>query len=138
MSLRSYFSCRGSLSSMLVWKYCVGCLLVYFGDFVLGLFAREISGEGVGVASSLMHGDGVSCAVCGDLETLMVSGVISSICSAGSGLLRCFLAYCKLYCRCRSGRRWSSSSCWLTRPLASRGCRLPPAFGPLLEDWLCR
>ena len=68
---------------MLVWKYCVGCLLVYFGDFVLGLFARGISGEGVGVASSLMHGDGVSCAVCGDLETLMVSGVISSICSAG-------------------------------------------------------
>ena len=30
-----------------------------------------------------MHGDGVSCAVCGGLVTVMVSGVISSVCSAG-------------------------------------------------------
>ena len=37
---------------MLTWKYCVGCLVVYFGDFVLGLLAREVSGEGAGVAGS--------------------------------------------------------------------------------------
>ena len=30
-----------------------------------------------------MLGDGVSCAVCGGLVTVMVSGVISIICSAG-------------------------------------------------------
>ena len=30
-----------------------------------------------------MLGEGVSCAVCGGLETVMVSGVISIICSAG-------------------------------------------------------
>ena len=67
----------------MAWKYCVGCLLVYFGDFVLGLFARGTSGEGVGVAGFLMLEDGVSYAVCGGLETVMVSGVISIICSAG-------------------------------------------------------
>ena len=69
---------------MLTWKYCVGCLFVYFGDFVLGLLARGVSGEEAGVASFLMYGDGVSCAVFGGLETVMVSGVlISSVCSAG-------------------------------------------------------
>ena len=61
----------------------MGCLLVYFGDFVLGLLAGGISGEGDGVAGFLMLGDGVSCAVCGGLETVMVSGVISIVCSAG-------------------------------------------------------
>ena len=30
-----------------------------------------------------MLGDGVSCAVCGGLETVLVSGVVSIICSAG-------------------------------------------------------
>ena len=68
---------------MLTWKYCVSCL-VYFSDFVLGLLARGVSGEGVGVAGFLMHGDGMSCAVFGGLETVMVSGMlISSVCSAG-------------------------------------------------------
>ena len=67
---------------MLTWKYCVGCLFVYFGDFVLGLLARGVSGEGAG-AGFLMHGDGVSCVVFGGLVTVMVSGVlISSVCSA--------------------------------------------------------
>ena len=69
---------------MLTWKYCVGCLVVHFGDFVLGLLARGNSGEGVGVAGFWMLGDGVSCTVFGGLVTLMVSGVlISSVCSAG-------------------------------------------------------
>ena len=69
---------------MFIWKYCVGCLVVYFGDFVLGLLARGVSGEGAGVAGFWMYGDGVSCAVFGGLVTLMVSGVlISSVCSAG-------------------------------------------------------
>ena len=69
---------------MLTWKYSVGCLFVYFGDFVLGLLACGVSGEGAGATGFLMHGDGVSCAVCGGLETVMVSGVlISSVCSAG-------------------------------------------------------
>ena len=67
---------------MLTWKYCVGCLVVYFGDFVLGLLARGVSGEGAGVAGFLMYGDGVSCAVFGGLVTVMVSAVlISSVCS---------------------------------------------------------
>ena len=69
---------------MLTWKYCVGCLFEYFGDFVLGLLARGVSGEGAGVAGFLMRGDGVSCAVFGGLVTVMVSGVlISNVCSAG-------------------------------------------------------
>ena len=68
---------------MLTWKYCVGCLFVYFGDFVLGLLARGVSGEGAGVTGFLMHGNGVSCIICGGPETVMVSGVISSVCSAG-------------------------------------------------------
>ena len=59
-------------------------MLVYFGDFVLGLLAGGISGEGDGVAGFSMLGDGVSCAVCGGLVAVMVSGVISIICSAGS------------------------------------------------------
>ena len=93
-SWRSYFSCSGYSSSILTWKYRVGCLLVYFGDFVLVLLAGGISGEGDGVVGFLMLGDGVSCAVCGDLRTVMVSGVISIICSAGgevsfSGASRC-------------------------------------------------
>ena len=67
---------------MLTWKYCVGCLFVYFGDFVLGLLARGVSGEGV--TGLLMHRDGISCAVFGGLVTVMVSSVlISSVCSAG-------------------------------------------------------
>ena len=135
-SWRSYFSCSGYSASILTWKYCVGCLLVYFGDFVLVLLAGGISGEGDGVTGFLMLGDGVSCAVCGGLETVMVSGVVSIICSAGGEVS--FSAYCRLYCRRRSGRRWSSSSCGLAWTLASRGCRLPPAFGPLLEDRLRR
>ena len=69
---------------MLTWKYCVGCLVMYFGDFVLGLLARGVSGEGAGLAGFWMDGDGVSCAVFGGLVTVMVSGVlISSVCSAG-------------------------------------------------------
>ena len=53
---------------MLTWKYCVGGLFVYFGDFVLGLLARGVSGEGAGVTGFfLMHGNGVSCIVCGGL-----------------------------------------------------------------------
>ena len=69
---------------MLTWKYCVGCLVVYFGDFVLGLLARGVSGEGAGVAGFWMYGDGVSCAVFDGLVTVMVTGVlISSVCSAG-------------------------------------------------------
>ena len=43
-------------------------------------------------------------------------------------------------CRRRSGRRrQSSSSCGLAKPLTSRGCGLPSAFGPLLDlscSWL--
>ena len=43
-------------------------------------------------------------------------------------------------CRGRSGRRRrSSNSCGLARPLTSRGSRLPPAFGPFLDEswsWL--
>ena len=69
---------------MFTWKNCVGCLFVYFGDFILGLLGRGVSGEGAGVAGFLMHGDGVSCAVFGGLVTVIVSGVlISSVCSAG-------------------------------------------------------
>ena len=82
-SWRSYFSCSGYSSSILTWKYRVGCLLVYFGDFVLVLLAGGISGEGDGVTGFFMLGDGVSCAVCGGLGTVMVSGVVSIICSAG-------------------------------------------------------
>ena len=66
MSWRSYFSCRGYSFSMLTSKYSVGCLVVYFGDFVLGLLARGVSDEGAGVAGFWMYGDGVTCAVfCG-------------------------------------------------------------------------
>ena len=69
---------------MLTWKYCIGCLVMYFGDFVLGLLARGVSGEGAGVAGFWMYGDGMNCAVFGGLITVMVSGVlISSVCSAG-------------------------------------------------------
>ena len=69
---------------MLTWKYCVGCLVVYFGDFVLGLLARGVSGGGAGVVGFWMYGDGFSCAVFGGLVSVMVSGVlISSVCSAG-------------------------------------------------------
>ena len=69
---------------MLTWKYCVGFLVVYFGDFVLGLLARGVSGERAGVAGFLMYGDGVSCAVFDGLVTVMISDVlISSVCSAG-------------------------------------------------------
>ena len=60
---------------MLTWKYCVGCLFVYFGDFVLGLLARGVSGEGAGVVGFLMHGDGVSCAVFGALCFCNCDGV---------------------------------------------------------------
>ena len=78
-------SCRGYSLSMLTWKYCVCCLFVYFGDFVLGLLARGVSGEEAGVAGFWMLGDGVSCVVCGGLVAVMVSSVlISSVCSAGS------------------------------------------------------
>ena len=68
----------------MTWKYCVGCLVMYFGDFVLSLLARGVSGEGAGVAGFWMYGDGMSCAVFGGLVTVMVSGVlISSVCCAG-------------------------------------------------------
>ena len=33
-----------------MWKYCVGCLVVYFGDLLLGFLARGDSGEEGGVA----------------------------------------------------------------------------------------
>ena len=57
---------------------------MYFCDFVLGLLAREVSGEGAGVAGFWMYGDGVSCAVFSGLVTVMVSGaLISSVCGAG-------------------------------------------------------
>ena len=77
---------------MLMWKYCVGCLFVYFGDFVLGLLARGVSGEGAGVTGFLMHGDGISCVVV--LKQLVSGVLISSVCSAGgevsfSGASRC-------------------------------------------------
>ena len=69
---------------MLTLKYCVSCLVVYFGDFVLGLLARGVSGEGAGVVGFWMCGDGLSCADFGGLVSVMVSGVlISSVCSAG-------------------------------------------------------
>ena len=58
-------------------------LAVYFGDFVLVLLAGGISGEGDGVTGFFMLGDGVSCAVCGGLGTVIVSGVVSMICIAG-------------------------------------------------------
>ena len=64
---------------MLTWKYCVGCLVVYFGDFVLGLLARGVSGEGAGVVGFWMYGDGVSCAVFCGLVTVMVSDVLSPV-----------------------------------------------------------
>ena len=130
-SLRSCFSCRRYSFSMLTWKYCVGFLVVYFGDFVLGLLARGVSGERAGVVGFLMYGDGVSCAVFDGLVTVMISGVlISSVCRAGGEVS--FGAVGSRFCRRRSGRRWTPSSCGLARPLASRRCRLPPAFGLLL------
>ena len=132
---------------MLTWKYCVGCLFMYFSDIVLGLLACGVSGKGAGIAGFLMREDGVSCAVFGGLVTVMVSGVlISSVCSAGgevsfSGAVDSrrtvgidLVGGGRIAAVCWRGQ-WSNSSCVLARPLASRGCRLPPAFGPLLVHW---
>ena len=54
------------------------CLVVYFGDLILGFLVRGDSGEG-GVVGFWMMGDGVICAVYGGLGTVMVVGV--AICS---------------------------------------------------------
>ena len=52
-------------SSILTWKYCVGYLVVYFGELIRGFFVGRESGEGGGVIGSMMIGDGVISAVCG-------------------------------------------------------------------------
>ena len=54
------------------------CLVVYFGDLILGFLVRGDSGEG-DVAVVWMMGDGVICAIFGGLGTVMVVAV--AICS---------------------------------------------------------
>ena len=51
------------LFSILTWKYCVGCLVVYLSDLILGFFVGGESGEGGGVVGRMMIGDGVISAV---------------------------------------------------------------------------
>ena len=48
---------------------------MYFGDLILGFLACGDSREEGGVASFWMMGDGVICAVFGDLGSVMVVGV---------------------------------------------------------------
>ena len=85
--LESYFSWRGYSSFMLTWKYCIGCLVVYFGDLILGFLARGDSGEGGGVVGFWMMADGMICAVFGELGCVMVVGaVIWIVCRAAGGV----------------------------------------------------
>ena len=75
---------RGYSSSILTWKHCVCCLIMYFRDFILAFSARGDSGEGGGVVGFLMMGDRVICAVFGDLDSvMMVSTMIFSVFVAG-------------------------------------------------------
>ena len=84
---------RGYSSSILTWKYCVRCLVVYFGEFILAISACGDSGEGGGVVGFLMMGDAMICAVFGDLGSVMVvSAMIFSVFVAGvsfSGVVGC-------------------------------------------------
>ena len=59
----------------------LGCLVVYFGDLILGFLARGDPGEGGGVLGFwIIGGDGVCFAVFGGLVTVMVAGVLISMC----------------------------------------------------------
>ena len=44
---------EGYSFSILTWKYCAGCFVVYFCDLVLGLLARGDSGEGRSVSGGV-------------------------------------------------------------------------------------
>ena len=120
---------------MLTWKYSDGCLVVCFGDLILGFLARDGSAEGGGVVGFWMMGDGVICAVFGELGSMMVVGAV--FCSVWWWCLPLRHSRLSVCWRRRSDRRqwWSSSSCGLGMPLASSGCRLPPVFSPLLVYW---
>ena len=109
------------------------CLVVYFGNLILGFLVRGDSGEG-GVAGFWMRGDGVICTVYGGLGTVMVVGV--AICSVyvAAGDVSFSDVQLSACWRRRSGRRWWRSSNSYG-PLASRGFRQPPTFGPHLVDW---
>ena len=69
-------------SPILTWKYCVGCLVLYFGDLILGFFGCGESREGGGVVGCMLIGDGLISVVCGLLWCLMVEGV--DVCSLDS------------------------------------------------------
>ena len=72
---------------MLTWKYCVGSLLVYFGHLILDFLAHGDSGEGGSVVGFWMMGDGVICAVFGELSSMMmVDAMTCSFCIAGGGV----------------------------------------------------
>ena len=78
---------RGYSSSILTWKYYVGCLVVNFGYLILGFLACGDSGEGGDVVGFLMMGDGLICAVFGDLGSVMVvSAMNCSVCVTGGGV----------------------------------------------------
>ena len=74
----SWRSCNGIFFLHLDVEVPCCCLVVYFGDLILGFLVRGDSGEG-GVVGLWMMGDGVICAVYGGLGTVMVVGV--AICS---------------------------------------------------------
>ena len=77
------------------WTYCFGCLVVYFGDLILGFFVGGESGEGGGVVGRMMIGDGMLSAVSGRRWCLMVvDAVVYNVWTAGGAV-----SFCGVGCR---------------------------------------